>query len=68
MADKLKAGDLVLVRSGLRETEARVLEVYGPNDSHLLLAIPIHGAEGEVLDERTVSLPVRRVVRRLTAA
>ena len=68
MADKLKAGDLVLVRTGLRETEARVLEVHGPNDSRLLLAIPIHGAEGEVLDERTVSLPVRRVVHRLTAA
>jgi hypothetical protein len=27
MADKLRAGDRVLVRSGLREVEARVLEV-----------------------------------------
>ena len=50
----------MLVRSGLREVEARVLEVYGPNDSQLL-AMPLHGADGEVLVERTVSLPMRPV-------
>ena len=68
MADKLKAGDRVLVRSGLREVEARVLEVYGPDDSQLLLAWPVHGSDGEVLSESTVSLPVRRVIRRLAVA
>lgn len=68
MPDKLKAGDRVLVQVGFDEVEARVLEVYGPNDSRLLLALPIHGSEGEVLDERTVSLPLRRVLRRLTPA
>lgn len=55
-ADKHKAGDRVLVQVGFDEVEARVLEVYGPNDSRLLLTVPIHGSEGEVLDERTVSL------------
>jgi hypothetical protein len=39
MADKLKAGDRVLVQVGFDEVEARVLEVYGPNDSRLLLAV-----------------------------
>ena len=68
MVDKLRAGDRVLVRSGLREVEARVLEVYGPSDSQLLLAMPLHGADGEVLVERTVSLPMRRVIRRLAPA
>ena len=67
-ADKLRAGDRVLVRSGLREVEARVLEVYGPNDSQLLLAMPLHGVDGNVLAERTVSLPMRRVIRRLAPA
>jgi hypothetical protein len=68
MADKLKAGDRVLVRSGRREIEARVLEVYGPNDSQLLLAVPLHGSEGEVLSEETISMPIRRVIRRLAVA
>ena len=65
--EKLRYGDRVLVRRGSDEVEARVLEVYGPNDSQVLLAMPLHGCDGEVLIERTVSLPIRRV-RRMTAA
>jgi hypothetical protein len=60
MAEKLKAGGQVLVRSGLREIEARVLDVYGGNDSHLFLAVPLHGSEGDVLSEETISMPIRR--------
>jgi hypothetical protein len=63
MAEKLQYGDRVLVRRGSHEVEARVVEVYGPNDSHVLLAMPLHGCDGEVLVERTVSLPIRRVRR-----
>lgn len=67
MAEQLKVGDRVLVRSGLRDVEARVLEVYGPDNSQVLLAWPILGPDREVLAEDTVSLPIRRV-RRIVAA
>lgn len=61
--ERLHVGDRVLVRLGADESEARVLEIYGPGDSQVLLAVPILGAGGEVLDEQTVSLPAHRVRR-----
>jgi hypothetical protein len=43
MADQLRLAIALIVRSGLREVEAQVLEVYGPYDSPLLFAWPVHG-------------------------
>lgn len=35
---------------------------YGPDNPRLLLVVLIHGSEGEVIDERTVSVAVRCIV------
>lgn len=61
--DRIRVGDRVLVPKGFDEVEATVIEVYGPDDSYVLLMVPLLGAEGEVLDEYTLSLPVSRVRR-----
>lgn len=67
MVRRVEVGDRVVIPHGLGEREATVTEVYGENDSQVVLMVPIHGANGDVLDEYMLSLPIERV-RRLAAA
>jgi hypothetical protein len=50
-------GDKVRVSLGY-EAVCTVLEVYGPRDSlSYYCSVPVHGVDGEILDEEFISFP-----------
>lgn len=63
-----KVGDRVVVTMVFDEVTARVLEVYGqPDHRYVLLAMPLLGASGEILDEYTQNMPLHKVHRVVAA-
>lgn len=67
MMERVQVGDRVVIPHGLGEKEATVIEVYGANDSRVVLLVPIRGANDEVLEEYTLALPVSEIRRLATA-
>lgn len=63
MVRPLRVGDRVVFRKGFDERVATVIEVYGQNDSQVVLMVPIRGADDEILDEYMMSLPAERIIR-----
>jgi hypothetical protein len=59
----IKPGDKVSVPLGRDRIVGVALEVYGPRQARsVLVSVPVHGTEGDVLDESLISFPLEEVV------
>jgi hypothetical protein len=60
--EPVKRGDRVAVLWGIDELIGPVEEVYGPQGSrHVMVRVPFHGPEGEILHEESISFPIDEV-------
>jgi hypothetical protein len=60
--DRPKAGDVVRVPWGLDTATGDIVEIQGPPARpHAVVALPVLGARGEVLDQTTVTFPLDSV-------